>query len=227
MFESVIAQYDRLEPAGSDSWNILGNDLEFWHRVRLLEALRWALAQLTLNIAETRILDVGCGVGRSTRALLEFGARPQNLLGIDLRQSALSLAKSLNPAIPVNLVNEFDGWPSCGAFDLCIQCTVFSSLETIETRRAVAQMMAEVISSKGHVFWWDGLRANDFAGGDAIDPRALFSKLTLVGYREVSLRPTFSEASKVKGKITDALIRYAQRRVGYQPTHCAALFRRR
>jgi SAM-dependent methyltransferase len=46
-----------------------------------------------------RVVDVGCGNGRSTRALLEFGVRPQNVVGLDLRMSAIEYARTVNPAI--------------------------------------------------------------------------------------------------------------------------------
>ena len=83
MFEDLLKEYERLEPPGTDAWNPLHNDVEFWHRVRLFIALGWALRQIPISIQKLKVLDVGCGVGRSTRTLLEFGVMPENILGID------------------------------------------------------------------------------------------------------------------------------------------------
>jgi trans-aconitate methyltransferase len=103
------------------------------------------------------VLDVGCGVGRSTRLLIEFGLRPENIMGIDLRSSAIEHARRLNPAIPFRTVNSLDDWPLELEFDLCMQCTVFSSIPGVERRRLTARMMAEAVGNKGFIFGATGI----------------------------------------------------------------------
>lgn len=223
MFEDVRARYETLEPAGVDRWNPLANDHEFWHRYRLSRCLGESLRALAVPIADARILDVGCGVGRSTRLLLEFGAQPGNILGIDLRPSAVAYARALNPAIPVRVTESLADWPAPGGFDLCLQCTVFSSIREPADRVALAAKMETMVLPGRYLFWWDLRLANDFAGGDPLDPRALFPGCEPVLGGLVPLRPVFTEALKRRLGLPTRLL---QRLLGYSPSHCYALLRR-
>jgi SAM-dependent methyltransferase len=223
MFEDLLSQYEALEPAGADKWNPLRNDLELWHRTRLLVELARTLKALPGPLEETRVLDVGCGIGRSTRSLLEFGLKPENLMGIDLRATAIEQARRLNPAIPFRTVNGFDDWPLQSEFDLCLQCTVFSSIPGIERRQATARMMRKAVGSEGFIFWWDRLTANDFAGNDPLDPAAFFADRRLLSLRRVSLWPGVEESLRpLRGLRKFVAPVFA--RLGYPRTHVAAVF---
>jgi SAM-dependent methyltransferase len=224
LFQDLIDEYSSREPDGSDTWNPLRNEKELWHRVRLFIALGWALEQIETPITQLKVLDVGCGVGRSTRALLEFGVRPENVVGIDLRPAALIHAKQVNPALTFHTVNGVDRWPAPQSFHLCMQCTVFSSIDGYERRLVVAQMMERMTIPGGYIFWWDRIKANTFAGKDELNPFTLFNRSTLIGQRLVSLRPTFSEA--VHSKYLIPFLGFFEKHFGHAPTHLMALFRR-
>jgi SAM-dependent methyltransferase len=223
MFADLLSQYGSMEPAGTDAWNPLQNDLELWHRTRLLVELARALKALPGPIEKARVLDVGCGVGRSTRLLIELGLRPENILGIDLRSTAIEYARRLNPAIPFRAVNGFDDWPVEPEFDLCLQCTVFSSISGGERRELTARMMERAVGDNGFIFWWDRLQANDFAGSDPLDPAAFFARRRLLSLLRVSLWPSISESLRpLHGwrAPLSAVLRW----FGYRPTHVAAVF---
>src|SRR5436190_1886996 len=51
------------------------------------------------NLAEKKILDVGCGRGSSLQSFLKYGALPANLSGIDLMAHRIEQAQCLHPAI--------------------------------------------------------------------------------------------------------------------------------
>jgi len=223
MFADLLSQYDALEPAGADTWNPLRNELELWHRARLLVELERALKALPVPVEEAKALDVGCGVGRSTRLLLEFGLRPENIMGIDLRPAAVEHARRLNPAIPFRTVNAFDDWPVESKFDLCLQCTVFSSIPGVERRDLTARMMAKAVGDKGFVFWWDRMRANDFAGNDPLDPASFFVGRRLLSLRRVSLWPRVEESLRPLRGLRKVLVPVFGR-LGYPQTHVAAVF---
>ena len=46
MFADLLGQYETMEPAGADTWSPLRNELELWHRARLLVELASALNAL-------------------------------------------------------------------------------------------------------------------------------------------------------------------------------------
>ena len=49
------------------------------------------------SLAGLKILDVGCGRGDTMRQLLEYGADPELLTGIDLLEDRVNLARRLAP----------------------------------------------------------------------------------------------------------------------------------
>jgi SAM-dependent methyltransferase len=226
VFEELLTTYQRLEPPGSDTWNPLHDDTELWHRVRLYLELRRALSLIPKSPDTIRVLDVGCGTGRSTRALLEFGVRPDNVLGLDLRKSAIEYARALNPAISYLAISGLESWPVLEGFDLCMQCTAFSSILKRETRAAVARKMAMSVTPGGYVYWWDMIRANGFAGGDLLEPLELFHDLVVLLARNVSLQPSLAEA--IGPGIGRRLLGLSilRGRLGFSSTHCSALFQR-
>jgi SAM-dependent methyltransferase len=223
MFEDLLATYERLEPSGSDTWNPLHNEIELWHRVRLYLELRRALEAIAKPLEALKVLDVGCGTGRSTRALLEFGVRPENVLGLDLRKSAIDHARAVNPAISYLALSNLDGWPT-GRFDLCMQCTAFSSILGHQPRLALAQKMMASIGPGAHLYWWDLVDANDFAGGDRLEPVALFGGLDVVFERTVCIQPAVVEAVRPGRRPRGLSV--LQRRFGFPMTHVSALFQK-
>ena len=69
MFEGVRQEYRQVEPDGVDRWNPLFMETELWHRLRLFAEMREVLVRIGQPVEQCRILDVGCGVGRSTREM--------------------------------------------------------------------------------------------------------------------------------------------------------------
>jgi SAM-dependent methyltransferase len=214
--------YVRLEPPGQDTWNPLHDEVELWHRARLLlEACR-QLRRLPQPLQDLRVLDVGCGVGRSTRLLVDLGVAPERLVATDLRPDALATARASNPAVDWRQLGDLDDWPA-ETFDLVVQCTVFSSIPGDEARRATAALMSRSAGACGHVLWWDSRVANDFAGGDSLDPRQFFPDRELVEFKTVPMLPTMAESLRpLRGlrPLAGALLQP----LSHSHTHCIALF---
>lgn len=81
------------------------------------------------NLADTKVLEVGCGSGANLLELIEFGASPENLFGNELLEGRLLAARSRLPASvalfagdasQLNFLDE--------SFDVVYQSTVFSSI---------------------------------------------------------------------------------------------------
>ena len=220
--EHIKTQFEKLEPEGCDTWNPLSNDTELWHRLRLFTEMTHVLRFLKRDPHSIRVLDVGCGVGRSSRMLIELGVLPENITGIDFRDNAIDTARRLNPSINYSKIDSLKDWPE-ESFDLCIQCTAFSSIPGHKLRVETACKMQNSVGMDGFVFWWDLINANDFAGGDHLSCKNLFSEMEIVYWKQVSLRPSFSEASMSLPKAG----RYFQKllkRVPTRKTHLCALF---
>jgi SAM-dependent methyltransferase len=106
-------------------------------------------------LEDVRILDVGCGTGRTLGQLRGWGARPGNLVGIDLFQDYIEVARAENPDIRF-ICGDAAAIPFGDAsFDLVVGFTVFSSILDEGLAGAVASEIARVLRPQGAVLWYD------------------------------------------------------------------------
>lgn len=225
MFDDILAKYLDREPPGTDTWNPLKIENELWHRVRLLKVYYWAFSQIGLAPEDIRILDVGCGVGRSTRLLIEFGLLPENITGIDIRPDALETARRLNPAINYELVENLDAWDDVSHFDMILQSAVFSSIPNRELRGQVATVMTEHLNPGGHILWWDSILTNMFPPRERMYPEKLFDGCALIEWMMVPVHPELSEGIRHRIIWPEGLGYLMQKVLGHRATHAAYLFK--
>jgi ubiquinone/menaquinone biosynthesis C-methylase UbiE len=108
------------------------------------------------TLRNATVLDVGCGDGRWLRHFIEWGARPENLFGVDLLEQRIERARQSLP-VTVNLVQgsatqlEFED----RSFDFVLQFTAFSSILLPQMRHKIACEMIRVLKPGGHVIWYD------------------------------------------------------------------------
>lgn len=103
-----------------------------------------------------KILEVGCGTGARLREFLKWGARPENLTGIDLLVDHVAEARSLCPEA-VNLVYGNAAalaFPDA-TFDLVVQSTVFTSVLDALMKHQIASEMLRVVKDDGVILWYD------------------------------------------------------------------------
>jgi len=218
LFRPVIDAYAQLEPDDTDTWNPLGDEVELNHRLQLQQRLTLALRESGVDVERLRVLDVGCGTGRSSRMYLDVGVMPEQIVGVDLRAGALSRARRAHRGIryqqysgsrlPLN--DAGSSWVSL--------CTVMSSVPPGEARIRIADEVHRVLSPDGFLFYWDLVTANPFAGGDALEVGELFPRLDLVSTRAVrvmGLLERENEPGTIGARVAPA-----------GATHVAALLRR-
>jgi SAM-dependent methyltransferase len=223
-FAQVLEDYARLEPGEGDTWNPLLCDVELEHRAELLKQLTFALRAADADPQALRVLDVGCGNGRSTRMYLDLGLGPTQITGVDLRAGALERARALHPGIAYRL---HDGGPlpfEDGSMDWISLCTVLSSVRAGAERRALGGEITRVLRPGGHLFFWDLLRANDFAGGDPLRPQEIFPDLHPLASRPATIRG-FGARESQAGAV--ARLWHKMRDSWFaRPTHAGVLLRR-
>jgi SAM-dependent methyltransferase len=121
---------------------------------KLLKLL--ARCGFSTKLNEARILEVGCGSGFWLRELVQWGARPENIFGIDLLPERIADAKRLCPSgISLYCQNAVDLHDLPGPFDLVLQSTVFTSILQAEMKQRIASEMMRVLSRRGLIVWYD------------------------------------------------------------------------
>lgn len=116
---------------------------------RLLEAHHF------LPLDDKSILEIGCGNGTVLASLMAWGAKPQNLHGIDLLPERIQLSKKAYPDLHFQCLNaENLDFPSA-TFDLILSFTVFSSILDENMRVRVAAEAGRVLKKGGAVLWYD------------------------------------------------------------------------
>lgn len=137
-------RYSALDPA---AWMATSQRQEI-----LLGALR---SRGLTSLQSLDVLDVGCGAGGELARLIGLGADPERLHGIDLRSSAIEVARRRLPSSELVTGNAAAlPWPT-STFDLVTQYTVFSSILDATVRRAVAAEMVRVVRPDGLLVLYD------------------------------------------------------------------------
>ncbi len=130
------------------------------HVFMIQECERRILSLLTRHgrtrLDETKVLEVGCGNGFWVRRFIEWGVRPENLVGVDLLPDRIAEAKQLCPAaVTLECGNAaILSYPSA-TFDLVLQSTVFTSILDPLLKKKIAVEMLRVLKPGGHIIWYD------------------------------------------------------------------------
>src|SRR5215510_9472751 len=136
------------------SYFSMGNLFEKQERERRLLTLlkRHGLAPLHTK----KILEVGCGTGYWLRELIKWGARPENITGIDLLVDRVAEARSLCPeAVRIVYGNAAELAFPDATFDLVVQSTVFTSVLDTSMKQQMASEMLRVVKDDGFLLWYD------------------------------------------------------------------------
>jgi len=109
-----------------------------------------------LSLTHKRVLEIGCGNGDLLRDFIKWGARPENLVGLDLLPERVAEASYLCPkTVEVHRGNAAKIQFPDESFDLVVQSTVFTSILDPEMRQQVASEMFRVVKRDGLILWYD------------------------------------------------------------------------
>lgn len=153
--DRVRAAYARRE--GRDArYTFASPSHVFQSQERERQVLRLLEQEGCLPLAGKTILDVGCGNGTWLRDFIKWGARPQDLTGIDLLPARVEQAVALCPSdthLECGSATElaFEG----GSFDIVLQATMFTSILDATVRSRIAAEMLRVVKPDGFILWFD------------------------------------------------------------------------
>ncbi len=152
--ERLRAVYRGRDQGGQGLYSLFNPAYLFMVQQRQRATLR-LLHDLGLSkLAGKRLLEVGCGNGGVLYEYLGYGARPQEIHGIDLLPERVASAHRWLPHASV-LTADGQRLPyKSGCFDGVLQYTMFSSILDDDVKANIAQEMLRVVRRPGGVIVW-------------------------------------------------------------------------
>jgi ubiquinone/menaquinone biosynthesis C-methylase UbiE len=157
--EARAEAYDRLEFPGT-----------YYLAYRDLPAL------ISKHVRGGKALDFGCGTGRSTRFLREWGF---DVVGVDIAEPMLAQARERDPGGEYRLVEDgnLDGLAPA-TFDLILAAFTFDNIPTMEKKVSLFGSLGRTLNADGcivnvvsspeiYVHEWASFSTKDFAGNRA------------------------------------------------------------
>ena len=153
--DRIREKYARRKPNDSRySWFNPGQVFMLQERERrVLELLKQAGVD---SLADTNVLEIGCGQGAWLRDLIQWGAQPANLTGLELLADRAEEARRLCPAgvkVLCGSASQLE-FPA-DSFDIVLQSTVFTSIQDEGLKQQVAAEMMRVVRPSGVILWYD------------------------------------------------------------------------
>jgi SAM-dependent methyltransferase len=108
-----------------------------------------------LPLDKAKVLEVGCGTGHVLASLVELGAEPANLFGVDLLTGRVEQARRAHPEVEFAQANAEDLPVENESIDLLLLFVVFSSILDPAMRQNVAAECARVLRPGGSILWYD------------------------------------------------------------------------
>jgi SAM-dependent methyltransferase len=149
------------------------------------------------SLSNLRILDLGCGRGSTLRLLLEYGANPELLFGIDLMEDRVQSAQVLSPNMHFSCGSAMRLPYADASFDLILQFLLFTSVLSEAVKGQIAKEISRVLLPGGHFLWYDfafnNPRNPDVRGIRLSEIRRLFPGFTIEA-RRITVAPPLARA---------------------------------
>jgi SAM-dependent methyltransferase len=107
-------------------------------------------------LQDKQVLEVGCGKGAWLRELIKWGARPENLRGVDILEDHVAEARRLCPqGVRLEHTSATQLRAKDASFDLVMQMVVFTSVKDAGVKAQLAREMLRVVKPDGLILWLD------------------------------------------------------------------------
>lgn len=118
--------------------------------LRVLRKIGWT------DLQEKKILELGCGEGFWLREFIKWGARPEQITGLDLLPERIARARELLPGTVTLLTGSAAAVPyDDETFDLVLQSTMFTSILDAGLKKQIAREMIRLTKPDGLILWYD------------------------------------------------------------------------
>ncbi|HYM66094.1 MAG TPA: class I SAM-dependent methyltransferase [Patescibacteria group bacterium] len=108
-----------------------------------------------IPIGDRRVLEVGSGGGSELAWMVELGAEPSRLVGVDLLKDRVASARSTYPGIDFRHGNAERLDLEDSSVDIVMTLTVFSSIFDERMMANIAAEIVRVLRPGGGLLWYD------------------------------------------------------------------------
>ena len=156
-FAAVREAYERREQnIPADKYSRLKPD----SLLRIQEIERRILALLgskgVSDLSQKKILEVGCGDGAWLRFLIQAGASPANVVGVDLLPHRIQDARRKCPEAVALICDDGSQLSYANeSFDVILAMTLFSSILDHQLQQLLAREILRVLRKNGSILWYD------------------------------------------------------------------------
>lgn len=112
-----------------------------------------------------RVFEAGCGGGYNLRLMLQWGARPEDLAGIDIDETSVEYCREHTADVRIHAGSADDIPEADASFDLTIAFTLFSSVPDEAVSLGIAREMVRITRPGGHIVIYDMRRTNPWNPG--------------------------------------------------------------
>lgn len=153
--DRIAEAYRELQASARSRYDLRnrGNQQVLAERRRRARALLERAGYVPLG--DRRVLEVGCGTGSELAWMLELGASPQQLVGVDLLADRIKAARYAYPELDFRVGNAEHLDFEDSSFDLVMAFTVFSSILEEAMSANVAAEIMRVLRPGGGLLWYD------------------------------------------------------------------------
>lgn len=141
--------------AAEQRWSLLNPGNQAGLRERQARTRRLFAEAGWLPLQGRKVLEVGSGGGAELAALIDFGARPEDLVGVDLLAERVAQARQRHPDLDFRHGNAEKLDFASESFDLVLALTLFSSIKDPVMARRVADEIHRVLRPGGALLWYD------------------------------------------------------------------------
>jgi len=153
--DKIKERYERRKKIPKDFYSVFKPGNLFIIQEREKKVLELLNKYKMSYLKDKKILDVGCGRGGWLRDFIHWGARPENLYGVDLIEDFIGDAKEINPKINFICGDAERLNFSDKSFDIVLQSTCFTSIFDPQMKKNIAKEMLRVLKDNGIILWYD------------------------------------------------------------------------
>lgn len=154
--EEIKKRYERRKNTNKDNlYSYFNNGNLFLVQERQRKIIKLLNKYNQNDLANKKIFDIGCGNGSILRDFISWGAKPENLHGVDLLEERINAGRKISPNLDLICGDaEKLNYPE-KSFNIITQFVCFTSILDEVMKKNIANKMLRMLKDDGIILWYD------------------------------------------------------------------------